>query len=305
MITLSRLQQRSRLLQAVRCFFISRGYLEADTPIRLPEPLPEANIKPCPSKGWFLHASPEQCMKRMLAHGSSKLFQMCHCFRQEEVGRYHRGEFTMLEWYHTGWSYIELMAECEEFIRTLAAATDMDGIFDNETLHRQGRRISLAAPWKRLTVEDAFQLYGGMDLHDALAQDIFDEILVSRIEPELGWDVPVFLYDYPAELGSLAKKKENHAEVAERFELYVAGIELANGFSELTDPLEQRERFVAEMRKAEEHGTLYKSLPEKFLVDLENLDETAGIALGIDRLFMILLGCESVADVMCMTPEEL
>jgi lysyl-tRNA synthetase class 2 len=301
-----RLQERSRLLQAVRSFFFSQGYVEVDTPIRLPVPLPESNIKPITSEGWFLHSSPEQCMKRLLARGCTKLFQVCHCFRKEEVGRYHQAEFTMLEWYRTGWSYQELMDECEEFLRVLVRSVpELEGVQDTDTLQRQGRPIALASPWERLTVAEAFQKYADISVRQALEKDMFDEVLVTQIEPHLGWGTPAFLYDYPVELGSLARQKKNDAGIAERFELYIGGIELANGFSELTDPDEQRRRFVTEMNKASKQGNTYAQLPKKFLADLENLGDTAGIALGLDRLFMILLGCATVAEVMCMSAEEL
>ncbi len=222
------------------------------------------------------------------------------------MGRHHQAEFTMLEWYRTGWSYQELMDECEEFVRTLVRTNpELKGIQGTDTLLRQGRMISLAPPWERLTVAEAFHKYSDMTVQQALDKDVFDEVLVTQIEPHLGWDTPVFLYDYPVELGSLAKQKKNEPGIAERFELYIGGVELANGFSELTDPEEQRERFVIEMSKVNEQGNTYTELPEKFLADLENLGDTAGIALGLDRLFMILLSCDTVAEVMCMPFEEL
>jgi len=227
----SRLQERSRLLQAVRSFFFSRGYIEVDTPIRLPVPLPELHIKPFVSEGWFLHSSPEQCMKRLLACGYPQLFQICHCFRKEEVGRYHQTEFTMLEWYRAGWSYRELMDECEEFLRALISSVpDLPGIKDAHFLQWQGRQIPLGPPWQRITIAEAFHAYADMTVAQALAADMFDEILVARIEPHLGWDTPVFLYDYPVELGSLARRKEGDASVAERFELYIGGSRLPTVF---------------------------------------------------------------------------
>jgi lysyl-tRNA synthetase class 2 len=302
----SRLQERSQLLQAVRSFFLSRGYVEVDTPIRLPVPLPEIHIKPFASEGWFLQSSPEQCMKRLLARGCTQLFQICHCFRKEEVGRYHQGEFTMLEWYRTGWSYLELMDECEKFLRSLVRSVpDLNGVKDSDNLHWQNRTISLALPWKRLTVAEAFQKYANMPVEQAMEEDMFDEILVTQIEPHLGWDTPIFLYDYPVRLGSLARQKKDDPGIVERFELYIGGIELANGFSELTDSDEQRNRFFAEMNTAQEQGNIYVELPEKFLADLKNMGETAGIALGLDRLFMVLLGCDTVAEVMCMPVQDL
>lgn len=301
MISPKRLRQRSNLLAAARSFFLARGYVEADTPIRLPVLLPEAHIKPFAAEGWFLQTSPELCMKQLLARGSSKLFQICHCFRKEEGGRYHQEEFSLLEWYRTGWSYRELMQECEEFIRELVrTGKALDGIAGPDHLRRQGQSVSLEPPWERLTVDEAFRMYAGMPSREAAARGLFDELLVTRVEPRLGWTRPVFLHDYPSELASLARIKEGEPAVAERFELYIGGIELANGFSELTDPDEQRERFVRELKKSAETGSAYGEMPERFLADLGHLPETAGVALGFDRLCMILMDCQTVADAMCM-----
>lgn len=293
-------------MQAVRTFFHARGYLEVDTPIRLPTPLPEPHIKPFQSEGWYLHSSPEQCMKRLLAKGCSNLFQICHCFRKEESGRLHQPEFALLEWYRAGCGYRELMDECEEFLRDLVGAVPgLPGSGGQQALVRDGRIISLAGPWERLSVAGAFQKYADCSMREALAADMFDELLVTRIEPQLGWETPVFLYDYPVELGSLARTKPGSPDLAERFELYIGGIELANGFSELTDPAEQRQRFIREMKAAAGQGTVYSELPEKFLSDLGSLGEAAGIALGLDRLFMVLCGCGTVAEIMCLSADEL
>ncbi|MHB8810224.1 MAG: EF-P lysine aminoacylase EpmA [Desulfobulbaceae bacterium] len=306
MISPHRLQQRSDLLQAVRSFFRGRGYLEVDTPIRLPVLLPETHIKPFSSEGWFLQTSPEQCMKRLLAQGCRQLFQICHCFRKEEVGRLHQSEFTLLEWYHAGWSYAELMAECEEFVRALVCSgLELPGCAGQVGLHRGDRRISLAGPWERITVQEAFHRYARLEATEALHQDLFDELLVTEIEPRLGWERPVFLYDYPSELASLARRRADNPMVAERFELYIAGIELANGFSELIDPAEQRRRFAEEIRRSQTAGNAYSAMPERFLADLGNLGETAGVALGLDRLLMLLLGCATVAEVITLPRQYL
>lgn len=306
MISPHRLQQRSDLLQAVRSFFRGRGYIEVDTPIRLPVLLPETHIKPFSSEGWFLQTSPEQCMKRLLAQGCRQLFQICHCFRKEEVGRLHQSEFTLLEWYHAGWSYAELMQECEDFVSALVCSDqELPGRGGRDGLQRGDRRISLAGPWERLTVQDAFRRYARLEAVEALRQDLFDELLVTEIEPRLGWERPVFLYDYPAELASLARRRVDNPMVAERFELYIAGIELANGFSELIDPAEQRRRFAEEIRRSQAAGTAYSAMPERFLADLGNLGETAGVALGLDRLLMLVLGCDSVAEVITLPRQYL
>lgn len=303
MISTGRLHQRSGLLQAVRSFFYAREYLEVDTPVRLPVLIPESHIIPFASEGWFLQTSPEICMKRLLAAGSSKLFQICHCFRQEEVGRFHQSEFTMLEWYHKGWSYSELMDECEALLQAIASGGNSFEGVNGLSLVRDGRTIDLASPWDRVSVEEVFQKYTGISARKAVKQGTFDELLVTRIESNLGWEKPVFLYDYPVELGSLARSKESDPSLAERFELYISGIELVNGFSELIDADEQRARFAGEIAYIESQGRK-AAMPEKFLNDLERLEETAGAALGLDRVFMLLLGVDSITEAVCFTGED-
>ncbi|MFP7753652.1 EF-P lysine aminoacylase EpmA [Thermodesulfobacteriota bacterium B35] len=298
-----RLQQRSRLLQAVRSFFLSRQYLEVDTPVLLSELIPESQIVPYRCEERFLQTSPELCMKLLLARGCPRLFQICHCFRKGEAGRYHRSEFTMLEWYHAGWGYGELMAEVEELVQALAREGDFPALDDGGGLRRQGRQVDLQSPWERLTVDEAFRRYAGIPARAALADDRFDELLVTRVEPHLGWQRPVFLCDYPVELGSLARRKAEDPQLAERFELYIAGIELANGFSELTDPAEQEERFAGEIRAIRAAGRP-AAMPHRFLDTLAAMPETAGIALGFDRLLMLLSGADRIAEVLALDPES-
>jgi lysyl-tRNA synthetase class 2 len=305
MLTPQGLQQRSALLQAIRSFFIERAYLEVDTPLRLPVLLPESNLVPFTSENWFLQTSPELCMKRLLARGCTQIFQICHCFRKEESGRLHQPEFAMLEWYHRGWNYVDLMQECEALISTLCQRfPQVPGLDSEGMLCWAGCRVSVVPPWDRLTVADAFGRYAGVEVGEVLEGGTFDEVLVTAVEPNLGRERPVFLYDYPVELGSLARRNPNNPRLAERFELYVAGVELANGFSELVDPQEQRLRFALEIERLREMG-LDGAMPEKFLVDLASVGDTAGIALGLDRLFMLLTGGDSIAAAMPFISEEL
>ncbi|MCI5140967.1 MAG: EF-P lysine aminoacylase GenX [Candidatus Electrothrix sp. ATG1] len=289
------LKQRSLLIQRIRDFFLQQEYLEVDTPVRLPVLIPEAEIAPLASENWFLQTSPELCMKRLLAQGNSNIFQICPCFRKGERGRFHQEEFTLLEWYHAGWSYIELMQECEQMIQQVA---------EKESVCRLDKEITLSGPWQRLTVNDAFTAYAGMSTAHAVSTGQFDRLLVEKVEPELGWERPVFLYDYPIELASLARPKQECPGLAERFELYIGGVELANGFSELTDSVVQRYRFEEEIRKADEYGRVSR-MPEKFLTALEKMPECAGIALGLDRLFMLLLERENIAEVLPFSEADL
>ena len=299
------LKQRSRFILAVRSFFLDNAYIEVDTPIRLPVLLPESEIIPFSCENRFLHTSPELCMKRLLSRGAQRIFQICHCFRNHEMGQYHQTEFTLLEWYHVGWEYQQLMEECEQLVRHLAAdLASFPALGGNGTLQRDACTVSLAAPWQRVSVEAAFDAYAGMSIREALDNDCFEEVLVGEVEPNLGWQAPVFLYDYPVELGSLARAKADAPHLAERFELYICGIELANGFSELVDPVEQRVRFTAELAGMQDHGES-SGMPEKFLQDLERMEETAGIALGIDRLLMLFMGAPCIADVLPFAGDDL
>lgn len=295
MLSPDELQQRSYMLRKIRVFFYQQGYIEVDTPVRLPLLIPEAEIIPLSSEKWFLQTSPELCMKQLLAQGNEQIFQICPCFRKGELGRLHQEEFTMLEWYHVGWSYLELMEECEQLICQVA---------DQEVVQRAGKEIPLQIPWQRLSVNEAFQCYAGVSAQEAVRTGAFDLLLVEKVEPELGWERPVFLYDYPVELASLARPKAKCPELAERFELYIGGVELANGFSELTDPAVQRYRFAEEMKKAERYGRTC-TMPEKFLSVLKQLPACAGIALGLDRLLMMISGQDCLAKVLPFAREDL
>ncbi len=306
MISLSRLAQRSRLLQSIRAFFISNQYLEVDTPVRLPVIIPERYISPFQTEDCFLQTSPELCMKLLLGRGIPRIFQICHCFRRAESGRLHQEEFTMLEWYHAGWNYHDLMGECEVLFRQLAGElADFAGLVKAGSIERAGKTISLISPWERMSVEEAFQKYAGISAFAALRQDRFEEILVTAVEPNLGWNTPLFLYDYPAELASLARRKKQNRELAERFELYIGGLELANGYSELIDSSEQRNRFTQEIAAINQNTSSLLKMPENLLKALSGMPETAGIALGFDRLFMLLSGREDIAEVMTLSFDDM
>ncbi len=294
MLDQKRLHQRAAFFQAIRFFFQKQGFLEVDTPIRQPLVIPEHNILPIPSGTYFLQSSPEMYMKRLLASGCEQIFQICHCFRQGERGRLHLEEFVMLEWYRLDADYTDLMTDCEQLFSFLS----------NE-LVGCGFPVPLDQPWERLTVERAFQKYCSMSAAEALRQDRFDQLLVEQVEPNLGQQNPTFLYDYPLELASLACPKAGQPDVAERFELYLSGVELANGFSELTDSDQQRSRFEEEYAKMDTGHGREKKMPERFLSDLGRIKRAAGIAMGLDRLFMLLLGKNYLNDVVTFAPDDL
>lgn len=294
------LHTRAVILQAIRDFFLQRNYLEVETPYRIPAPAPEAHIDAVPADGWFLHTSPELCMKRLLAAGYPRIFQLCHCWRKGERGTRHVPEFTMLEWYCAGVDYAGLMEETEALLQSVARRLGR-----RSRLSYGGRNIALASPWPRITVDEAFTRYAQTAMAEALAQDRFDEMMVRDIEPRLGLDKPAFLCDYPAERGSLARLRADNPAVAERFELYIAGLELANGFSELNDAEEQRARFLQEEAHRRSQGKRPYPLAEKFLDELRNMPASAGIALGVDRLVMLFVDTATIDDVMAFPPEEL
>jgi len=304
MLDLKGLRFRAAFFQSIRAFFISQQFLEVDTPIRQPVLIPELNIEPVGSGSWHLQASPELCMKRLLAQGCSRIFQLCHCFRKEESGRLHLEEFSMLEWYRTEADYTDLMRDCQSLLGSLLSdLRDMPLCAWNDgQLRTDGRVIDLRPPWPRLSLQEAFGRYSPLPLETAMSDGAFDEILVEFVEPNLGREKPLFLYDYPVELGSLARCQKENPRLAERFELYIDGIEIANGFSELTDSHEQRHRFEQEIARMPEERRQISPMPERFLHDLDRLDSAAGIALGADRLLMLLMGKKRIDEVLPLAP---
>jgi len=294
------LELRARILAELRRFFADRDYLEIETPCLIPAPAPEFHIDTFPCAGWFLQPSPELCMKRLLAAGYDRIFQICRCFRQKERGDRHLPEFTMLEWYRREADYRDLMAECEELLVQVAGALGR-----GDLVTYQGVRIEIGAPWERITVGEAFDRFAPLPVAAALAGDCFEEILAVHVEPRLGRRRPTFLYDYPLPLASLARVKRGDPAVAERFELYIAGMELANAFTELADEGEQRRRFAREEEARRRAGKPPYPVPENFLAALPALGTAAGIALGVDRLVMILADAPHIDAVTAFTPETL
>jgi lysyl-tRNA synthetase class 2 len=291
---------RARVIQAIRKFFIKRDYLEIETPVRIPAPAPEAHISAIESEDWVLQTSPELCMKRLLASGYRRIFQICKCFRQAERGRLHLPEMTLLEWYRADSDYQDMMNECEALIISVAQKMGK-----KKGIVYEGEEIRLTPPWPRISVSDAFDRFGSISLESALAKDQFDEIMVTEIEPALGQSRPVFLYDYPACRGASARLKPQDRRYAERFELYIGGLEICNAFSELTDSTEQRGRFERDRDYRQKSGNPVYPMPEKFLASLGNMPAAAGNALGIDRLVMFFTDSKQIDEVVAFTPEEL
>jgi len=321
---------RGRVMAAVRQFFADRGYIEVDTPALQVSPGLEPHLQAFatmlhdPRDGSarprYLHTSPEFAMKKLLAGGLDRIWQLAHVYRDGERSATHHPEFSMLEWYRAGASYRDLMDECEELLRRAQEAAG------TPELRWHGCSADARQPWRRLSVAEAFAQYCGIDL-PATAPDpdrpdtarlaaaatrigiapraeddwetLFFRIFLERIEPNLGIGAPTILYDYPVSMAALSRRKPDHPGLAERFELYVCGLELANAFGELTDAAEQRRRFAADQAKKQAlYGETYP-IDEDFLAALEHgLPECAGIALGFDRLVMLATGAEHVEDVL-------
>jgi lysyl-tRNA synthetase class 2 len=297
---LKNLKLRARIIQAIRRFFIDADYLEVETPYRIPAPAPEENIDAQPSGNWYLHTSPELCMKRLLAAGYPRIFQICKCFRQNERGSKHLPELTLLEWYTAGSTYLDVMDQCEELVRFVAR-----NIGHDHYVSFQGSRISLNSPWPKASVAEAFDQFVSLPMDVALRESRFDELMACEIEPRLGREKPVFIYDYPASCAALARLKAEDRSVAERFELYIGGLELCNGFSELIDPAEQTMRFEREQERRRFAGKPFYPMPKKFLSALHDMPDAGGNAFGIDRLVMLFADTLNIDHVVAFTPEEL
>jgi len=270
-----------------------------NTPCRIPAPIPESFIDSISSEKWYLQTSPELNMKKIIASGLPRIFQICPCFRANERSDNHLLEFTLLEWYCTSANYLDLMIDCEQLIRRIAK-----DLYKNDYLTYQGKIISLKCPWRRVSVNEAFKKYASMTMCQAIEQDRFDEIMVYEVEPALGVN-PVFLFDYPKERASLARLKPDDPTIAERFELYIGGQELANAFSELNDPVEQKKRFKLEIDERKSFGKPIYPIPHSFLKMLHLMPESAGIAMGIDRLMMLFTDTDCIDDVVAFTSDDL
>jgi lysyl-tRNA synthetase class 2 len=294
----SNLKTRALIYKLIRQFFTERGFLEVETPLRVPVIAPEAYIVPLESEGWFLSTSPELHMKRMLAAGYKKIFQFSRCFRKGEQGRLHNPEFTMLEWYYANAGYMVIIQQIEDLIAYLAKALGFRKI-------RYGKlEFDISAPWSRLTVKDAYIKFAGWDpttRHDPLR---FDIDMAEKVIPGLSKDHPTVLLDYPSYAAALARIKPDNPAVAERAEVFFGELELANIYSELVDAGEQERRFIEAIEQIEKEQGKRMQMPQKFLEAVPNIPECGGVALGIDRLVMLLCNAASIDEVMPFTADN-
>ena len=301
------LKRRAQIVSAIRSFFDGQGFVEVETPVRIAAPAPEPHID-CPAvpsldggAATFLRASPELQMKKLLAAGMERIYQIGPCFREGERGSRHSPEFTMMEWYRRDADYLAILSDLERLFCSLVSLFYGDRPYKDASVDRPLRSFPPtvnhqlpALPFKRLTVREAYRRWAGWDPWADWDQDRFDFDMATKVEPALKEERAVFLMDYPPQAASLAKLR---GDVAERWEFYVDGLELANCFTELCDADEQRRRFAVAREERRQLGETEYPLDEEFLSVLDGVGSAAGVALGVDRLVMALLGVPSIAAV--------
>ena len=299
--SLETLKARAELYGSVRVFFAARGVLEVETPVLSAHATVDRYIESfaVPGGGW-LQTSPEFAMKRLLCAGSGPIFQIAPVFRREEQGRHHNPEFRLLEWYRPGWDHHGLMDEVEALLRALVDFNP--------------------APFQRLSYRDAFLMHAAIDVFtdsperlaecahaagfeggaDGMSRDVWLDVLMSlRVGPRLGRAAPCFLFDFPASQSALARVRHDDPPVAERFELFWQGVELANGFHELADADEQQRRFETDQAVRAASGQVVPPFDINLIQALrEGLPDCAGVALGLDRLLMLKLGLRDIASAL-------
>ena len=321
---------RQTVFKTIRAYFEAENFLEVDTPTLQISPGLEVHLRAFKtqfdnplgdSETFYLHTSPEFTMKKLITAGLPRIFQLCKTYRNEGLSATHQPEFTMLEWYRTGVDYHQIMTDTENIVRSCAKAC-------GTSLLRHGNRTcDPFQPWERLTIAEAFQKYTGIDIMATIPttptkepdpdllraeaerigehcsnsdrwEDIFFRIMLNHIENKLGDNVPTILCEYPTCLGALARQKPENPLVVERFEAYICGMELCNAFSELTDPIEQRQRFEYDMdMKQKLYGERYP-IDSDFMAALTyGMPECAGNAIGVDRLIMLITGADCITDV--------
>jgi lysyl-tRNA synthetase class 2 len=303
------------LLSAIRAFFAARGVLEVDTPQLVNHAVTDRHLHSAqvqwpgaPARRLYLHTSPEYAMKRLLAAGSGDIFQICHVFRGNERGPLHNSEFTMLEWYRLGWSLTDLMAEVDELLRALAAgpagAATRYCTYEQVFMDILGCN-PLTDPDHALLDCARAQGFDDTLLRGCGREELLDLLMGNRIGPRLGLAGPVFVHRYPASQAALARLDPDDHRVALRFELYRNGIELANGFEELTDAAEQAARFGADQQARAARGMVETPIDEYLLSALRaGLPACAGVALGVDRLLMLSCGAQRIDEVIAFTSEN-
>jgi elongation factor P--(R)-beta-lysine ligase len=297
------LRTRAAAMREIRAYFEQQRFLEVETPLAVPSPGLDLHLAAIEARGMreprFLITSPEYQMKRLLCAGLPRIYQLCRCFRRGEEGAIHEPEFTMLEWYRAGAGSNEIMRDTETLVARVTAQ-----VTGSTRVPGRDREVDLCAPWDRMKVSEAFERFAGLRIEDVLPdEERFFRILVEQIEPRLGHPKPLFLTHWPASMASLARIAEDGT--ADRFEAYVDGVELCNGFGELTDPIEQRARLMRDRQTRMERGLDVYPIDERFLSALEEgMPPSGGNALGVDRLIMLITGAKRIGDVLAFPFER-
>ncbi len=308
--TRSTLLRRARMLAQARGFFAARQVMEVDTPVLVNAPVTDVHIHSAQvtlsnDQTYFLHTSPEYAMKRLLAAGSGDIYQVCHVVRGFERGRLHNPEFTLIEWYRTGFSLVQLMEEVAELVRDLLDSNQpSERLTYREAFLRHLQLDPLTASHAQLVAVARGHSYTAADT--ASRDELLEFLMGTRVGPQLGADHLTFVHGYPASQAALARLDPEDPRVALRFELYVQGVELANGFHELVSAAEQRTRFERDLieRQRLELPSTYP-LDERLLAALQaGLPDCAGVALGFDRLVMIATGARSIEEVLPFPTER-
>lgn len=329
---------RGAIIKAIRAFFDAQAFEEVETPLLVAAPgmepyldVFETRLTTARGQAFraFLTTSPEYAMKKLLVAGLPRIYQICKSFRNgEEISRGHNPEFTILEWYRAHADYRAIMADCENLLVTIWRTLHFDADADAEpAIVVAGERVPLAPPWERLSIRDAFARYAGLDLDkvsdteamqrtlvargyrvadDTTWEQGYHQIFLNEIEPHLGRPVPTILYDYPASLAALARRKADDPRYVERFEFYIAGIELGNAFSELNDADEQRVRLEAERAERATLGKTMYDIDADFLRALwVGMPPSAGIAVGVDRLVMLFADVATIQETLWFPASEI
>lgn len=309
------LEARARILRAVRGWFDEQGFLSVETPARVPAPGQEIHLDAFRAEGGrYLVTSPEYHMKRLVGAGFERIVQIGKAWRAGEAGPHHQPEFLIAEWYRADAPLSAIADDCEALVRVAAAAAGA-----------KNPALDLSAPFERTTVREVVRRHAGVELAGdesapALAEktraagvalgsatawdDVFFQLFLDRVEPAIGRGRPTFVFDWPAPLGALARRKDDDPRVVERFELYANGLELANAFGELTDATEQRARFAEESAARARMGKVVYPPDERLLDALPRMPPTSGVALGLDRLVMLALGADDIRDVTAFADDE-
>lgn len=323
---------REKVIKAIRRFFDERGFHEVETPILISNPPAESYLDVFettlldrsrqPTK-MYLSTSPEVALKKLLVAGIGNCYSITKSFRNMETGsKLHNPEFTILEWYRAGANYMDIMKDCEELLKTLES-----GLKKCQTpFIYQEEEIDLSSPWERISVAEAFGRYAHINFDDFLKfetakkvasikgykveakttwEELFNQIFLNEIEPHLGHGKPTILYDFPAAMAALAKRKKSDLRFAERFEFYIAGLELGDCYSELTDWKEQEKRFESELGELRRLGKTVYDYDHDFIEALKvGLPECSGIAVGVDRLVMLFADTKNIAETLFFPGNE-